>query len=297
MNNKILKITLISSIIILIIGYVAIQQFVVPKPTPTQRAFTTLETQLFKGSDISSLSQNFDNNINNLTLLDKESTSMAVVKDSKFVIQNSTTNPIWFSDASGVMAYQNIAGDFMIETKITSNLRSDSSKRSTGRFNSGGLAIRDPKSKNGQMNWIVYNQGSQDGFFGTELKSTQPQASSFGIDNLLGNSSQSSWFSNPIQGDSPQSTMRVCRFGSEFRFYIKPEGSDKWEEENYNSKTVVVDESKVPEAKIDNPLRLSKKMPDIVQVGIMSNSTDTTSEAKFDYINYSRITDFNKCQN
>jgi hypothetical protein len=296
MKNKILKITTVSVISLLIIGLVAIQLFVVPKEAPAQRNFTDQELRLFNSPNIDILSQDFGKGNNNLTFLDKESVTKNTIENSQLIIQNKSTNPIWFSDTSGVLAYQNVSGDFMVETKITSNLRSDNSKRSTGRFNSGGLAIRDPKSKNGQMNWIVYNQGSQDGFFGTELKSTQPQESSFGFNNLIGNTSQSSWFSNKIDVNSPTSELRVCKIKNELRFYIKPQGSTNWLEEQYNSQTVAIDGEKIKEAKINNPLRLQSKLPDIVQVGIMSNGTDDSSESRFNYLNYKRITDFDVCQ-
>jgi hypothetical protein len=297
MNYKKTKIfvgTLFALAILLTVG---LNLFVYPKQPPTPRALLQLEKDAVNKPEL--MNNNFDNSIGNLTLLDPINSNPLEIKESKLIIKNSPNNSIWFSDTSGVFAYQNVSGNFMLETQSISALKSDHTKRSNSTYSSAGIIVRDASSKSGQMKWLAYNQGYQDQFYGTELKTTTPQNSQFGLDNILGNSSQSNWFSNKIEGESNELKQRVCKVGKEFRFYTFDIKNNKWVEEMWNDQTVTVGENKNPEVTKGNPIRITRQdLSDTLQVGLMSNdgSNGGLSISKFNYINYTKLSDFQKCE-
>jgi hypothetical protein len=293
------KIFLGSLVFLIIAGVVGVNVFIKPKQAPEPRALSQLETEAVNSKNLELLNQKFDNNKTNLTLLDPINSPALTFDKSKLLLRNSSTNNLWFSDSSGVMAYQNVKGDFMVETKVSSNLRSDITKRSNATFSSAGLAIRDGLSNSGNMKWLVYNVGYQDGFFGTELKNTKPQSSDFNLEKLAGLSSQSNWYSNRLEGDSNTYNLRTCKVGPELRFYIQDPVSNKWIEELWKDTTVIAGAPSNPETSKGKPIRLNR--PDLsntLQVGVMTNDTSDglTAEGRFEYVNYTNITDFNKCE-
>jgi regulation of enolase protein 1 (concanavalin A-like superfamily) len=212
-------------------------------------------------------------------------------------IRNTAQAPIWFSDTSGSMLYAYIGGDFMVETKVTANLRSDLTQQSNTTYSSAGLIVRDPISAPSKMRWLVYNIGFQDGYFGTELKTTRDGTGGFELEALFsGNNSNSTWFSNKLENSSNQAQLRICRVGSEFRFLIKPTGQTTWLEETKNASTVRAgSNAEVPGLLEDAAIRLQRTdLPTVLQVGVMANTSDTT-EGRYDYLRFQRINNFEMC--
>jgi hypothetical protein len=268
-----------------------------PAPPPAARAPSNLEKQLANANDLSRLNNEFDSSIGDLTWLDEAGVTAPNVKDSWLTVRNSANAPIWFSDTSGSMLYAYVAGDFMVESKVTANLRSDIAQLSNTTYSSAGLIVRDPASVPGKMRWLVYNAGFQDGYFGTELKTTRDAAAGFSFEALVsGNSSLSTWFSNKIEGSSNEAQLRICRVGPEFRFYIRPTGENAWREETRTSSTVRAgSDAAVPGLLQTGPIRLQRTdLPGMLQVGVMANTSDTT-EGRYDHLRFTRIAGFENC--
>jgi hypothetical protein len=259
-----------------------------PAQPPAARGPSETETQLFLAPDLSPLNNEFTDGIGKLSWLDPEGVNAPSVKDSYLMVRNTDRTPVWFEDGSGTMLYAYVSGDFMVESKLTSNLLSDITKRSDSRFTSAGLAVRDPASTAGNMRWMVFNVGSQDGFFGTEVKTTRVEGSS-----------SSTWFSNRIEGSSNEAQLRICRIGPELRFFLKPAGTTNWTEEMNSATTVRSGSSTVvPGVTANSPLRFQRSdLPAVLQVGLMTNDINVagTGEGRFDYLRFQRINNFENC--
>jgi hypothetical protein len=269
-----------------------------PKQPQPAKPLTDIQQQRAIAADLSALSTDFaSDDLSGLEWLDPEGATFAV-KDSHLTVSNKERMPVWYSDTSGTLLYAYVKGDFMVETKLTSNLRSDTKARSRSRFTSAGLAVRDAASSIGKMRWVVYDFGFQDLYFGTEVKTTR-NSSGLSIDTLLGNSSLSTWFLNPVEGSSNAAEMRICRVGAELRFFIRPMGTATWREETYGANTKRDGSSElVPGLKDNQPLRLQRvDLPETVQVGVMSNNInlDATGESRYDYLRFARISNFDGC--
>jgi regulation of enolase protein 1 (concanavalin A-like superfamily) len=268
-----------------------------PAQPPTARAPTALETKLASATDLSPLNNDFDSSIGNLTWLDEAGVTAPAVKDSWLTVRNSASAPIWFSDTSGAMLYAYVSGDFMVESKVTANLCSDITQRSNTTYSSAGLVMRDPTSSPGKMRWVVYNAGFQDGYFGTELKTTRDSAGGFALEAMVtGNNSLSTWFSNKIEGSSNEAQLRICRVGPELRFFIRPTGESAWREETRTASTVRAgSDADVPGLLETGPNRLQRTdLPAMLQVGVMANTSDTT-EGRYDHLRFTRIANFENC--
>jgi hypothetical protein len=270
-----------------------------PAQPPAARALSDSEKKLAEATDLAPLNTDFtDGSLGKLTWLDPEGQEHSL-KDSWLTLRNTSRSPVWYSDTSGAMLHTQVSGDFMVETIVTSNLRSDASKRSDSRYTSAGLVVRDPASTPGKMRWMVFNVGSQDGFFGTEIKTTTDGAGRFSLDALTGNFSNSTWFSNKIVGSSNEAKLRICRVGPELRFLILPTGETTWREETLTSSTVRAGgEDEIPGVSMNGPMRFQRAdLPAMLQVGLMSNDIGNaaTGEARYDYIRFSRIKSFEIC--
>jgi hypothetical protein len=269
-----------------------------PAQPPTARAPTSLETQLFTTSDLSPLNNDFTEGIGNLTWLDSEGI-VSSVTDSWLMAQHTNRTPVWYSDTSGAMLYTYISGDFLVETKVTSNLRSDMTQQSDSRYTSAGLIVRDPASSSGKMRWMVFNIGYQDGYFGTEIKTTRDSTGGFSLEAFTGNTSLSTWFSNKLEGPSNEAHLRICRIGAELRFYLLQTGQTTWYEEELTTKTQRAgSEAPVPGLGDSGPMRFQRAdLPAMLQVGLISNDINTagTSESRFDYFRVQRISNFESC--
>jgi hypothetical protein len=270
-----------------------------PAQPPAARAPTSTETQLASATDLSPLNNDFDSSIGNLTWLDEAGVTESAVKDSWLTVRSNDRTPVWYSDTSGTMLYAYVSGDFMVETKVTSNQRNDPKKQSDSRYTSAGLIVRDPASTAGKMRWMAFNVGSQDGFFGTEIKTTTDAPAGFSLDALTGNSSSSTWFSNKIEGSSNGAALRICRVGPELRFLLMPAGKTTWTEEALTPSTVRAGvEGEIPGLGANGPMRFQRPdLPALLQVGLMANDIGNaaTGEARYDHIRFSRIKSFDVC--
>jgi regulation of enolase protein 1 (concanavalin A-like superfamily) len=270
-----------------------------PAQPPAARALSEGERQLAEAADLTPLNTDFaEDSLGKLTWLDPEGQEHSQ-KDSWLTLRNTNRSPVWYSDTSGAMLHTQVSGDFMVETKVTSNLRSDTSKRSDSRYTSAGLVVRDPASTSGKMRWMVFNVGNQDGFFGTEIKTTRDAPAGFSLDALTGNSSSSTWFSNKIEGSSNEAKLRICRVGPELRFLILPTGQTTWREETLTSSSVRAGvEGEIPGVSTNGPMRFQRAdLPAMLQVGLMSNDIGNaaTGEGRYDYIRFNRINSFDAC--
>lgn len=269
-----------------------------PAQPPAARAPTALEEQLSNATDLSPLNTEFGAGIGNLTWLDESAVQNTSLENSWLRVWNTSRGNVWFSDTSGSLLYAYVTGNFMVETKIKSNLRNNQKARSTSRYTSAGLLLRDPASSPGKMRWIAFNIGSQDGFFGTELKTTRDSAG-FSLEGLLGNSSLSTWFSNKIEGSSNEYHLRICRLGAEIRFYSKAVNTSDWQEETISANTVKAgSEAPVAGADGNGAIRLQRPdLPTTMQVGIMTNDIELagTSENRFQQIRFARLNNFFMC--
>ncbi len=284
--------------IITVIGLTCLLGACAPAQPPVARPPTTLEQQLSNAADLSPLNTEFNAGLGNLTWLDDSAVQAPTVENSWLRVWNTNRGSVWYSDTSGSMLYAYTTGDLMVETKIKSNQRTDQKARSDSRYTSAGLIIRDPDSSAGKMRWLVFNIGSQDGFFGTEVKTTR-DSTGFSLDSFLGNSSLSTWYSNKIEGSSNEFQLRICRIGAEFRFYAKPVTASNWQEEIISADTVKAG-SEAPVAGINGNGAIRLQRPDLpttLQIGIMSNDIEVagTSENHFDYLRFKRINNFELC--
>jgi hypothetical protein len=269
-----------------------------PKQPPAAKPLSDTQQQLAVASDLSALSTDFaSDDLGALEWLDIEGVTFAI-QDSHLTVSNKARTPVWYSDTSGVFLYSYVTGDFMVETELTSNLRSDIKARSNSTFTSAGLAVRDPASTAGKMRWVVYDFGFQDSYFGTEIKTTR-DSNGLSIDTLLGNSSLSTWFLNPVQGLGNEAKMRICRVGSELRFFIRPTKVATWQEEINGANTKREGASElVPGLKENSPLRLQRMdLPKTLQVGVMSNNIglEANAESRYNYLRFTRINAFDRC--
>jgi hypothetical protein len=282
----------------ILVGTAVMISLSAPKQPPSAKPLTNTQQKQAIASDLSALSTDFaSDDLGSLEWLDSEGASFSI-KDSYLAVSNKERMPVWYSDTSGTLLYSYVRGNFMAETKLTSNLRSDIKARSNSRFTSAGLAVRDPASTAGKMRWVAYDFGFQDSYFGTEVKTTQ-NSNGFSIDTLLGNSSLSTWFLNPVKGSGNEAKMRICRVGSELRFFVYPLGAATWQEEINSASTKREGSSElVPGLKENSPLRLQRvDLPETVQVGIISNNInlDATGESRYDYLRFTRINNFDSC--
>jgi hypothetical protein len=293
-KKLLLSLTAVVSLLVLLasITYLVLR----PPALPAARSINETENKLSTSLDLNELSADFDNSIGNLTNFEPRSTDSLEASNSQLVIRNTPRYPIWYSDQTGPFVYEYVSGDFMIETKVTSRQRGSIDKQSNQRYSSGGLVIRDPSSKQGSMKWIVYNLGYQDGFFGTELKTTTP-STGFNLSSISGIRSNSVWYSNKVQDTSNTAFLRTCRIGNEIRSYIRLEGKTTWDEQQYTETTVKAgSEVAVAGAQINKPLRLIRNdFASTLQVGLMANDGSAQSESAFDYFNLSRIQSFDAC--
>lgn len=207
----------------------------------------------------------------------------------------------WYSDRSGPFLYRVVSGDFMVETRARSVQSADGESRPLGSYNSNGLLVRDASGDQGDMRWLMYNFGQQESFYGTEAKSTVPNWDGFHIQQLAGFDSRSTFWLTPLPEDIVEARLRVCRIGSEFRFFKQLPGSDAWEEEHNRPDTVVLGNgAERPTAGVDEDgvIRFIRPdLPETVQVGIINNPgmPPHDGEGQFASLSFDRISSFEEC--
>ncbi len=161
----------------------------------------------------------------------------------------------WYRDGTAPFVYQNINGNFVVETQVNAHRIGDSSHAATGQYTSGGFVVRDPGSSSGKENWIMYNTGNQ----GSPAPST------------VGTERKTTVNSNSILHVRPGTftgLLRVCRLGNIFHMFRWLTGESGWSEE--------------PESFTRNDL------PSEVQVGLVANAfaPPVDVQVDFDYIHF-----------
>ncbi len=183
------------------------------------------------------------------------------VQDGKLVMEpNAKVSRIaWYMDDTGPLVYKQISGDFLAEIKLKVGSMKEPNRAPYGSFNSGGFVVRDPASKDGDQDWVMYNFGQQYMGFGREAKTTE------GSDSVL------SIYDAPAEHNSGK--LRVCRIGSTFYLYHWMENESGWDAEDAAEKFERED------------------LPKTVDVGMIINASGTPKEtrAEFDYIKFTEV--------
>lgn len=178
----------------------------------------------------------------------------------------------WFSDSNGTFLYKDVTGNFMIETEVEIRRIDNMPKYPKAQFSSGGLLIRNPHSKKYNENWLMYNIGYQNSFFGREIKATR-EANGFRLDPtyFMGYKSLSTLYLIPTEGVT-STKIRIARVNNEIRcFHFCDE---QWlEEVPTNQMEVMGNGVKYPVENFnDKKFRPNQlNLPDNVQVGIIAN--------------------------
>jgi hypothetical protein len=226
---------------------------------------------------------------------------MAEIADGRFHVRGIPEKAGWYSDRSGPLFYRVVSGDFMVDTEVRTVKAADGKTRPSGKFNSAGLLVRDPASDTGNMRWVMYNIGQQDGFYGTEAKSTVPDTGEWHFQRLAGFGSRSTLWLTPVPEGVVQARLRICRVGSEFRFFKQLPGSDGWSEEAYSPRTKVLGNgADTPTDGVKEAGVIRFVRPDIsptVQVGLIANPGMAPSDGmgQFTGISFERISAFSDC--
>lgn len=183
------------------------------------------------------------------------------VQNGKLVLEPDAKKDriAWYMDDTGPLVYKQIAGDFLAEIQLKVSSMKEPGRAPYGSFNSAGLVVRDPASKDGNQNWIMYNFGQQYMGFGREAKTTE------GSDSVL------SIYDAPAKHNSGK--LRVCRVGSTFYLYHWMENESGWNAEEAAEKFERDD------------------IPKTVDVGMIINASEAPKEtrAEFDYIRFSEV--------
>ena len=272
--------------------------YAVPTPVAAEATPASTATDLsFLDVDFASVADGFGG----LTELMPDLSHAAEVQDGWLRVRGVPARAGWYSDRSGPMFYRVVSGDFMVETRARAVLASDGTGRPTGAFNSTGLVVRDPSSDRGAMRWLMYNFGQQDGFYGTEAKSTVPDTGGFHVQRLAGFRSRSTLWLTPLPDGVVEASLRICRIGDEFRFFQRVAGADAWTEEAHGAGTVVLGNgtgTPTPGVVENGVIRFVRAdMPATVQVGLVSNPgmPPNDGESRFAGIAFTRIDGFEAC--
>ena len=156
----------------------------------------------------------------------------------------------WYQDGMGPMLYKDLEGDFLVETRVVTHSRNAPDLPPRASYNSAGLIVRDPASEKGKQNWVVVNVGQQDGFAGSEAKTTVNSRSNL-----------------ELQRGSHNGRLRLARIGSTVYALRMLDGEGEW--------------------KIIREMERSD-LPRRVQVGIMCNGWTNRADlvAHFDYARF-----------
>lgn len=232
-------------------------------------------------------------------------------KHKPYIVENEKLKVIpdgkgigWFSDSKGSFLYQELTDDFMIETSVKVKQKANNNKQ-RAQFSSAGLLIRNPLSSPGKENWIMYNIGYQNSFYGREMKVTRP-SNGFRFDPMyfIGYRSLSTLYLIPAL-ETGFVRLRMARISDEIRFYYFAD--NKWQEEKPTKGIEVmgngikyqVDQFNKQEFR---PTNLS--LPAKLQVGLITNPGMNTrkpwqkyrdSEMLFAYYSYKEIRSFTEC--
>ena len=223
-----------------------------------------IATSTIAGSNqLTTLSDEFStaDSIKQWKIYNREHLKTFEVQDGKLVLEpNAKVSRIaWYMDDTGPLVYKQITGNFLAEIKLEVSSMKEPDRAPYGSFNSAGFVVRDPASKDGDQNWIMYNFGQQYMGFGREAKTTDRSDSVLSI------------YDAPAKHNSGK--LRVCRIGSTFYMYHWMENESAWNAEEAAEEFERED------------------LPQAVDVGMIINASGTPKEtrAEFDYIKFSEV--------
>jgi hypothetical protein len=214
------------------------------------------------------------------------------------IVPNNGDMNAWFSDSQGPLLFQAVEGDFVAETAVVLGSASDMRTTPTlpGSFSGAGFVVRDPASSRGQERWVMYDIGFQDSAVAFEVKTTVPGSGDSAA-------SESTLYLNNTRQGANAALLRVCRLGSQFRFFHRYEGDAAWTEEQVRlsgpdptrviasgSESTVSDGSTLV---FDRP-----DMPQAVQVGLMVGvwaPDPGGTRGEFDYVRFGPATSSDDC--
>lgn len=213
----------------------------------------------------------------------------------------------WFSDSQGSLLYQNVSGNFMVETEVDVFRLDGKPGLPKAQFSSAGLLIKNAGDEKGKATWVMYNGGYQNSFWGRELKVTR-KSNGFKLDPMymMGYKSLSTLYMIPASQQTLSVKLRLARIDGEIRAYYS-DASGKWQEEKpIEEMEVMGNGAKYPVEDFNKSVFRPKNfgLEDSVQVGIITNPGMKTSNPlmrfrdagfSFHYFNISKVQSFSEC--
>lgn len=230
-----------------------------------------------------------------------------MIEDGRLRVVGDGEGIGWFSDSQGPLLYKDVTGDFMIETEVSMHRKDGEEGLPEGNFSSAGLLVRAPGGTQGNENWLMFNIGFQNRFYGRELKVTRPMnipkeenpMYDFGMHSL------STLYLLPEEDTGPMK-LRVARINDELRAYYFTDG--QWHEQALQQGMEVFGNGiNEPVSEFGNGHFRPNGMnlPETVQAGILVNAgIDGTSLAPkrdgyalFSYVEIGPISNFEDALN
>lgn len=222
-----------------------------------------------ENTPISTYSDEFNSSksLSEWSVINKEHLKTLKIENGNLVLEpaKKPSRIAWYEDDQGPLVYKTIKGNFIVEAKLKIGTMKNFQEAPTSQFNSAGLVVRDPRSRDGRQNWIMYNIGSQYMEFGREAKTTENSSS---ILNIYGTSR-----------DNNSGKLRICRIGDKLYLYHWLATESKWSSEDAYEE---FDRDDFQEE---------------LQVGAIINASGSPREthAEFDYIKFFEVKDKSGC--
>ncbi|MGR3617701.1 MAG: hypothetical protein ACU0BB_16910 [Paracoccaceae bacterium] len=225
-----------------------------------------------------------------------------IIEDGRLKVVGDGEGIGWFSDSQGPLLYKDVTGDFMIQTEVSMHRKDGEAGLPEGNFSSAGLLVRAPGGTQGNENWLMFNIGFQNRFYGRELKVTRPMDVPKEENPLydVGFHSLSTLYLLPEENTEPMK-LRVARIGDELRTYYFTAGKGH-EQALQQGMEVFGNGINKPVSEFGNGQFRPNGMnlPETVQAGIMVNAgIDEASFAPkrdgyalFSYIEIAPISNF-----
>ncbi|MEL6675828.1 MAG: hypothetical protein AAFR61_26710 [Bacteroidota bacterium] len=212
--------------------------------------------------------------ISELTSYDASKHEPLSIEEDKLRLRAIGEGIGWFSDSKGPLLYEDLEGDFMVETEVKLKRLDGEAGLPEALYSSAGLLVRDPNSRFGEENWVMYNVGFQNSFYGNEMKVTRPLGNVAPEENLLYNfgfHSLSTLMLIPQENEG-FIKLRMARIGNEIRCYFY--NGANWEEQKPSADMEVLGNgAPFPISQFNEstfrPNELA--LPNSLQVGIVAN--------------------------
>lgn len=157
---------------------------------------------------------------------------------------------VWYNDSTATFLFKMVSGDFVAQTSVNTRSVSDPTRPPSAQFNSAGFVVRDPASRGGAQNWLMYDVGFQDTQVGTEGKTTVNSQSNYEL----------------ISG-ARSGLLAICRIGQTIHMFRKLDGEANWSETEHYERP---------------------DLPSALQVGLIANGySGPDLRAEFDYVRFS----------